>query len=141
MREKTITKNGKVMGRPRAQISQEQFEFLCSIMCTEEEIAGVFRCCEDTLNQWCKDTYDGMTFSEIYKMLSAQGKMSLRRYQFRMAEHNPAMAIWLGKQYLGQTEKQEVAVVSGDDETINEMERFFAEKKAKDEEEKEKWCK
>ena len=28
--------------------------------------------------------------------------MSLRRYQFQLAQKNTAMAIWLGKQYLGQ---------------------------------------
>lgn len=28
--------------------------------------------------------------------------MSLRRSQFRIAETNATMAIWLGKQYLGQ---------------------------------------
>ena len=30
------------------------------------------------------------------------GKIALRRYQLQQAEKNPTMAIWLGKQYLGQ---------------------------------------
>ena len=34
--------------------------------------------------------------------------MSLRRTQFRTAEKNTAMAIWLGKQYLGQKEPEHV---------------------------------
>ena len=33
---------------------------------------------------------------------SAGGLTSLRRIQFSMAHTNVAMAIWLGKQYLGQ---------------------------------------
>ena len=32
----------------------------------------------------------------------------MRRIQFRLAETNAGMAIWLGKQYLGQTEKIEI---------------------------------
>lgn len=37
-----------------------------------------------------------------------EGRASLRRKQFAMAEKNPAMAIWLGKQYLGQADKKEI---------------------------------
>lgn len=47
-----------------------------------------------------------MLFSDVYKRLSVKGKISLRRYQFQQAEKNVTMAIWLGKQYLGQTEKE-----------------------------------
>ena len=47
-----------------------------------------------------------MLFSDVYKRLSVKGKISLRRYQFQQAEKNTTMAIWLGKQYLGQTEKE-----------------------------------
>ncbi len=36
--------------------------------------------------------------------------MSLRRLQWKAAkENNVTMLIWLGKQYLGQTDKQEVS--------------------------------
>lgn len=93
------------MGRPRIEINQEQFEKLCSYQCTEEEIAGLFKCSVDTIENWCKRTY-GETFSEVYKKHSAVGKLSLRRAQFRLAEKNAAMAIWLGKQYLDQKDKQ-----------------------------------
>lgn len=91
----------KKMGRPIIEIDKEQFEKLCSIQCTLEEMAGFFDCCDDTINNWCKKTY-GETFSEVYKKKSASGKMSLRRIQFKLAEKNPTMALWLGKQYLGQ---------------------------------------
>jgi hypothetical protein len=45
-----------------------------------------------------------------------------------MAETNPTMAIWLGKQYLGQADKQEVTV-SSTDESIKEMDAYFSKKK------------
>ena len=117
------------MARPRLNIDKEQFEKLCSIQCTLNEIAGYFNCSEDTIENWCKRTYkEG--FSDIYAKKRGVGKISLRRSQFRMAETNPTMAIWLGKQYLGQTDKQEVAVSVNDDETIKEMEDFFNQKKS-----------
>lgn len=89
------------MGRPRIEIKKDDFEKLCALQCTEEEIAGFFDCSIDTINRWCKSTYDE-TFAETYKKKSALGKMSLRRYQFKLAEKNASMAIFLGKQILGQ---------------------------------------
>ena len=43
-----------------------------------------------------------MTFSDAFNTTSEIGKSSLRRIQFRLAEKNASMAIFLGKQYLGQ---------------------------------------
>ena len=116
------------MARPRIEIDKEQFEKLCSIQCTLIEIAGYFNCSEDTIEKWCKREYK-KNFTDVFKQKRGVGKISLRRSQFRMAETNPTMAIWLGKQYLGQTEKQEVAVSVKDDETIKEMEDYFNAKK------------
>lgn len=89
------------MGRPEIKIKKEDFEKLCALQCTEEEIAGFYDCSVDTINNWCKKNYSE-TFSETYKKKSAKGKMSLRRYQMKLAERNASMAIFLGKQYLGQ---------------------------------------
>lgn len=116
------------MGRPRIEIDKKQFEQLCSIQCTLEEIAGFFSCSGDTIERWCIREYKA-DFAEVFRQKRGLGRISLRRSQFRMAETNPTMAIWLGKQYLGQTDRQEVAVSVNDDETINEMERFFQQKK------------
>ena len=111
------------MGRPLIEIDQKTFESLCAIQCTETEICGVFSCCEDTLNSWCKRTYhdeDGnpLTFSEIYKKKSEGGKASLRRRQFKLAETNASMAIWLGKQYLGQKDNPDDGSKAGDKVTV-----------------------
>lgn len=69
----------------------------------------MLECCSDTLNTWCKRTYKdknghGMGFSEAFAIKRQKGKVSLRRTQFQLAEKNTGMAIWLGKQYLGQKE-------------------------------------
>ena len=115
-------------GRPRIEIDEEAFKKLCGIQCTLDEIASFFNCSPDTIERWCKRELK-ITFAEAFKKHSANGKISLRRWQFKMAEHNVSMAIWLGKQYLGQTEKQEVAVATQNDEAIYEMERYFAKRK------------
>lgn len=89
-------------GRPKKEIDQRQFESLCALQCTKDEICFFFdNIDEKTLTRWCKDTYK-MGFSDVFKIKSANGKISLRRYQFELAKKNPSMAIFLGKNYLGQ---------------------------------------
>lgn len=117
------------MARPRIEINQEHFESLCGIQCTLEEIASFFKCSEDTIERWCKRELK-MGFADAYKRYSVGGKISLRRWQFKLAEHNVSMAIWLGKQYLGQRDQQELQVTRSDDETIKEMEKYFDDKRA-----------
>lgn len=97
------------MGRPVIEIDYSLFESLCQIQCTLPEIAGVLKVSEDTVERRVKEHY-GETFAETYKKHSAPGLMSLRRHQFRMAESNATMAIWLGKQYLGQSDKTELKI-------------------------------
>ena len=106
-------------GRPKIKIDKEQFEKLCSINCTEEEIAGWFKCSVDTIRRFCVAEYNEQ-FCEVYKRLSANGKISLRRTQFKIAEAgNATMAIWLGKQLLGQRDRQDIALETEQDYTIN----------------------
>lgn len=115
------------MARPRIEIDKAQFEKLCSIQCTQEEIAGFFNCSPDTIERWCKREYKA-GFAEVYSKKRGIGKISLRRSQFRMAETNPTMAIWLGKQYLGQREPQQDVQISHDDDTIRMMNEYFGNK-------------
>ena len=117
------------MARPRIEIDQEQFKGLCALQCTLAEISSFFKCSEDTIERWCKRELK-MGFADAYKIYSVGGKISIRRYQFRMAEHNVSMAIWLGKQYLGQKDQQELSVAHNDDDTIKEMEAYFAKQKS-----------
>lgn len=88
-------------GRPRKELDIKQFENLCGLQCTRDEICGWFDITDKTLNAWCKRTY-GMPFSAVYEEKRGAGKISLRRMQWRLAERNASMAIFLGKQYLNQ---------------------------------------
>jgi len=95
-----------VMGRPKKNIDKKQFENLCAIQCTLEEVCAWFDVCDDTLNSWCKDTY-GTTFSEVFKEKRQIGKISLRRSGFQLAQKNPAVHIFYAKNHLGMTDKVE----------------------------------
>lgn len=92
------------LGRPKKNIDVQQFEKLCGLQCTKEEIASFFNCSEDTIENFCKKQYKE-TFSAVFNKKRGLGKISLRRSQWKLAEKSPAMAIFLGKQYLNQTDK------------------------------------
>ena len=94
------------MARPRKEIDPKIFKNLCAIFCTLDEIAGVFDCSPDTIERWCQREY-GEPFAEVYKKECGRGKSSLRRMQFKLAEKSAAMAIFLGKNYLGQKDQPE----------------------------------
>lgn len=89
--------------KSKININKDDFEKLCRLQCTLVEISSWFSCSKETIENWCKQEYD-YGFSEIYKKYSDKGKTLLRISQFRLAERNVAMAIWLGKQYLNQKE-------------------------------------
>lgn len=90
------------MGRPRKEIDQKIFENLCALQCTEAEICAWFDITHKTLVAWCKRTY-GKDFSHVFAEKREGGKISLRRSQWRLAEKSATMAIFLGTNYLGQT--------------------------------------
>ena len=118
-----IKKDGtptSIMGRPKKKIDKKQFEAWCTIQCTEEEILAVLDVADKTLNAWCKETY-GQTFYEVFKAKKAGGRMSLRRKQWNLAETNASMAIFLGKQFLGQSDKVDQNLAVKSIEVVNDI--------------------
>ena len=100
------------MGRPPKQIDKREFEKLCQLQCTELEVCDWFDVTDVTLNNWCRETY-GKTFSEVFRVKRGKGQISLRRKQWKLAEKSASMAIFLGKNFLGQTDKVE-QTITGD---------------------------
>lgn len=106
------------MARPKKEIDYETVEKLASIQCTQEEIATFLNLSVRTLQR-------DEEFCRLYKKGQENGKMSLRRIQFKLAEKNTSMAIFLGKQYLGQRDiietdnKHEITKV---EELLNKLE-------------------
>ena len=116
------------MARPRKEIDQKQFENLCGLQCTLEEICGWFDVTDKTLDSWCKRTYHA-SFSEVFKKKRGAGKISLRRSQWQLAQTNATMAIWLGKQYLGQRDQIETtfAIDKAKEDALSRSLRELAE--------------
>ena len=98
--------NGMLGGRPKKEISKTAFEELCKIQCTKNEICAVLGVSEKTLTRWCKETYEGLGFSDSYKTKSLTGVTSKRR-QFFKSENPMLIALWL-KNYGGIKDRTEV---------------------------------
>jgi hypothetical protein len=64
-------------------------------------MAGVFKVDRSTLKDRVEAHYNE-DFATVYEKLSEGGKASLRRTQAKLSKKHPGMAIFLGKQYLGQ---------------------------------------
>ena len=100
-------------GRPQKEFDIKAFQDLVGLGCTQEEICWYFRDDTgkpvniDTFTRWCKRTFD-MTFQEYFKQNGYMAlKIKLRKNQFKLSEKSAAMAIFLGKQYLGQKDQIE----------------------------------
>lgn len=94
-------------GRLKIKIDWNEFEKLCGMQCTLIEIAGWFNCSEDTIERAVKSKYN-KNFADVFRLKRGKGLISLRRYQWKLAEKNPSMAIFLGKNFLGQSDRHEV---------------------------------
>ena len=88
-------------GRPKKPIDYKTVKALAGVMATMEEIASALEISVRTLQR-------DEEFCRVYKIGLDNAKLSLRRNQFKMSVRNPTMAIWLGKQYLNQTDKQDI---------------------------------
>ena len=98
----------KPNGRPRKEVDWEQFSKLCAMQCTVDEIAAWFNVSRRTLDVRVEEEF-GCTFISAFKMFRQKGLISLRRMQYKSAERGSVpMQKWLGQQWLGQSEKQDV---------------------------------
>lgn len=103
---------GSKTGKFGNGVDKGEFEALCSVMCTEREICAYFNVSHDTINRWCHQEY-GCTFTEAFEQKCMYGKVSLRRLQYQSAENgNVPMQIFLGKQWLGQSDIVEQTTTS-----------------------------
>jgi hypothetical protein len=99
--------NTENMGAPRKEVSWTEFQKLCEMQCTQQEIASFFDMTIETLNKRVKEKHS-VTFLEYFKKYKDIGRISLRRKQHHLATNDSRMAIFLGKNYLGQSDKQAI---------------------------------
>lgn len=88
------------MPRPRKKIEPEKVKQLASLGLSNEEIAAVLECSHDTIER---------RFKKEMRAGRDRRNASLKRKQYEVAmAGNATMLIWLGKQYLDQSDKLEV---------------------------------
>lgn len=107
-------------GRPRIEIDSEQVRKLAQMHCTTREIAAFFDVSVDTIDR---------NYAEQINKGRQQGKIRLRDQQLKCAEKgNVAMLIFLGKQYLGQSDKveQDIKTESIDSEKSDIIDKLVA---------------
>ena len=94
--QKAQIANPRKSGRAPLEIDPEIVRNLAAIQCTMTEIAATVKCSVDTLER---------RFADIIREGREQGKQSLRRVQWKIAQNNASMAKFLGMQYLGQKDE------------------------------------
>jgi len=97
-KEEEVKERGKA-GRPELKLTEEQLELLtklASIQCSPKEMGFIMGYDFRTLVKW---------HSDIIEQGKANGKLALRRKQMEVAmSGNPTLLIWLGKNWLNQTD-------------------------------------
>lgn len=115
----TAVKAKRPVGRPKIEINLDELERLSALNCTMPELAAYFRVPLRTLED--RYTNDPDIKASINRGREV-GKLSVRRKQMQiMNDMNSAtMAIWLGKQLLGQRDKHDVITEDRGETALNE---------------------
>jgi len=108
-------------GKPEAEIDLNELVQLCTLRCTDEEIAAFFKVDVRTIERRRKKD---PAFRDAAERGQSIGKLSLRRWQRDLASKgNATMLIWLGKQDLGQREPTGVLELHTD--RLEELKKAF----------------
>lgn len=92
---------------PKISIDWILVKKLCMMQCTLNEICAFLEINRLTMYKACNEVF-GVNPSQKFAEWREGGNCSLRRKQWNLAETNASMAIFLGKQYLGQSEDYNV---------------------------------
>ena len=99
----TAKKKHKKLGRPRetflTQAQEKKMDRMAKDQCKHRTIAEVLGISRDHLRQYY--------LPRLIKK-GAEGRVELQRDQRVMQKRQPSVAIFRGKNYLGQTDKQEI---------------------------------
>lgn len=98
------------MGRPIKSVDLDKLARVCQYPMTNEDIAAILDVSVDTITRVIKKEF-GITFAEYKDQKQSSMRFTLLAKQLEVAKSgNVAMLIFLGKQYLGQSDKQEATV-------------------------------
>lgn len=89
------------VGRPKREMDWGLVYQLATYHCTKPEIAAALKTSVQAIEL---DAERKEKFNELVERGWLDGNSTLRKSQSKMAERNPVMAIWCGKQYLNQSD-------------------------------------
>ena len=100
------------MARPKLDIDPDKVEMLASFGCSTIEIARLHNCDESTVR---------LRFKNELERGRENMKIKLRQLQWKQAENgNTSLLIFLGKQYLGQSDRNELELVGNLENLLKE---------------------
>lgn len=100
------------MGRPRKELNWEVLDSILKFGAKLMDCSDHLGISEDTIQDRIKEKY-GITFTEYRERKLSYLRISLLKKQFDVAmQGNTSMLIWLGKQYLCQTDKEESKIIT-----------------------------
>lgn len=105
----------KPVGRPKKEMDWKLFDSILQFGAKLIDCSEVCEMSEDTIQRKVKEEFD-CTFSEYRDKKMSRMRMKLMQKQYDVAmSGNVQMLVHLGKQYLGQSDKQEI------EQTVNEI--------------------
>lgn len=90
-------------------IDKAKFESLVHLGLTTEELYTFFMVSNGALMQWIKLVYETRSPLVLLKKMRVEGKVDFLVKQRKLAERNPSMSIWFGKNYYDQKDSKEEA--------------------------------
>jgi AraC-like DNA-binding protein len=98
------------IGRPKKELDWKVLDSILQFGATLIDCAEMCEMSDDSIQRRIKDEY-GCTFTEYRnrKMSRMRVKLLQKQYESAMAG-NTALLIWLGKQHLGQSDKNDISV-------------------------------
>ena len=107
------------MARPKVDIDWKRVNELLEADCEGTEIAAHLGIVPETLYRRC-EADNKISFSKYLQEKKASGNSILKEKQFTIAKDgDKTMLIWLGKQRLGQSEKQDLSHTIKDELPFN----------------------
>jgi len=86
-----------------SEISEAELQMLEQQFTPKSEIAKYFMCKEEDLDKFVEVTF-GCDYQTFHDTMVSRGRASIIQKQMVLADKNPNVAIYLGKQYCGQKE-------------------------------------
>ena len=118
------------MARPLKEIDMEALDRLALAQCKDATIAKALGMTPDGFHRRLESDAE---LNRYLRTKKAEGKTKLAQAQYDLAveDKNPVMLVWLGKQYLDQTDKKESKVevttedITKETKSMEEWEQAF----------------